>query len=807
MSKRSRKKGGQARESILARTLISMGLGVTLVATIALTLAWLYLNAQSEARVEQTGDHLLTTLVKNTHESINKGQRQSFQRAIDDFAQLDGVMDVALYARFRQMVYRSGLTSLGLPFVQADGQLTNNINEPRYGDTKGRFQRADWTLRDVIDTPTAKKHVAEYQGSGQACADCHFVMDEGLQFAPDSHRASDTGDGYRDFYYALPVEGECVVCHTHWQTGEDGGYLRVRLDTQPFAQQRDETLLSMAAAIIGVLIPTVLILIWIFRSLIRRLGGEPAEAVAITRAIAEGDLNNAIALRAGDDTSLLANMKRMQDQLRARIEADRRVAEENLRIRIALDNVSTGVMIAEPSRALIYSNPAARRILKTVEEGVRQRIPAFSADRPEGTAIEALHADPLARAALVDRLSAPEETALALGEHHLVVTASPVLNAHGERLGVVEEWRDRTGEVRVEKEVGTIVQAAAVGVLDARIDLSDKQGFIAALGRDINTLLDNTERALNTTSGVLNALARGDLTQRIEDDYQGTFGQLKEDTNASVEQLRTLVGKILEATDAIGTAAAEIAAGNADLSERTESQASSLEQTTSSMEQINTAVQQNTANACSASDLANMANDQAEAGNALVKRLTETMHGIQASSRQVADIIEVIEGIAFQTNILALNAAVEAARAGEQGRGFAVVAAEVRSLAQRSAQAAKEIKGLIDGSVTQVEGGAKVVDDTGKTMASIVGSFQQVVQLVTEIASASREQGDGIGQVTQAIAQMDEMTQRNAALVEQAAAAAESLEDQAETLSRTVAVFELSRDVPAQRETALVARS
>ncbi len=299
-------------------------------------------------------------------------------------------------------------------------------------------------------------------------------------------------------------------------------------------------------------------------------------------------------------------------------------------------------------------------------------------------------------------------------------------------------------------------------------------------------------RPLQALRRTAQRVASGDLTQKVDADYQGIFGQLKDDTNTTIERLREVVGRIKDATEAINIASQEIAAGNADLSSRTEEQASSLEETSSAMEQLNATVRQNADNARQANDLAKTSNAGVIKGGAVVKQVVVTMGEIQASSKKISDIIGVIDSIAFQTNILALNAAVEAARAGEQGRGFAVVASEVRNLAQRSATAAKEIKTLIAESVDKVESGAKLVQEAGTTMDEVVTSFQQVAGLVTEIASASKEQSSGIEQTTQAVGQMDEVTQQNAALVEEAAAAAESLEEQARGLVQTVSMFKLA---------------
>ncbi|AKZ63228.1 membrane protein [Herbaspirillum hiltneri N3] len=289
--------------------------------------------------------------------------------------------------------------------------------------------------------------------------------------------------------------------------------------------------------------------------------------------------------------------------------------------------------------------------------------------------------------------------------------------------------------------------------------------------------------------GVASRIASGDLTMAIKT-RAGDKTSLLYEMSVMRERLSSVIGGIRTGTDSIDTGAKEIAAGNMDLSSRTEQQAASLEETASSMEELTSTVKQNADNARQAGQLANTASDIARRGGDVVGQVVDTMQGITESSRKIADIIGVIDGIAFQTNILALNAAVEAARAGEQGRGFAVVASEVRSLAQRSAQAAKEIKHLIDDSVTRVDSGSELVQRAGQTMGEVVDAVQRVTDIMGEISSATEEQSSGIGQINLAITQMDQATQQNAALVEQAAAAAGSLEEQARRLKDAVAFFQ-----------------
>ncbi|KQR15878.1 methyl-accepting chemotaxis protein [Xanthomonas sp. Leaf148] len=340
-------------------------------------------------------------------------------------------------------------------------------------------------------------------------------------------------------------------------------------------------------------------------------------------------------------------------------------------------------------------------------------------------------------------------------------------------------------------EIKLLAQAAASGDFSVRGDAQRFQYDFRAMVDSLNQLMATADANLQSLSKVLQAIAAGDLTARMHGDFHGVFARMRDDANATVTQLADIVGRIQRSTDAINDAASEIASGNQDLSQRTEQQAANLEETAASMEELTSTVRTNAEHAKRASQLVVGAAAVALQGGDVVGQVVGTMAGIQAASRKIADIIGVIDGIAFQTNILALNAAVEAARAGEQGRGFAVVASEVRSLAQRSAGAAKEIKHLIDDSVSRVEHGNQLVGQAGRTMQEIVDSVQNVTTIMHEISEASLQQSQGIEQVGQTVAQMDQATQQNAALVEEATAAARAMEEQAQQLRDAVSVFQL----------------
>ena len=456
--------------------------------------------------------------------------------------------------------------------------------------------------------------------------------------------------------------------------------------------------------------------------------------------IAAGDFSTRLAAETADEAGqVITLLASMQTELKSRIERDALVAAENARIRTALDKVATGAMLVDPQDRVIYVNEALAALFHAKAADIRGHCAAFDPAAVVGSTLAAVYRLPVnADSTHVDYIK--------FGITELQVVATPVRSPGGDRLGTVVQWIDRSAEASTFAEVQFVVSAANEGDLTRRIRLDDKTGFYEKLAVGLNSLLE--------TNGAL-------------------------------------VQNVKLAARTVRSGAEEIAQGNLNLSQRTEQQASSLEETASSMEQMTATVRTNADSASQASQLATAARAQAENGGVVVTKAVAAMQGINTASRKIADIIGVIDEIAFQTNLLALNAAVEAARAGDQGRGFAVVASEVRTLASRSAEAAKEIKALIKDSVNRVSEGSELVDQSGQTLVAIVTAVKKVTDIVSEIAAASHEQAAGIDEVNKSITSMDDMTQQNAALVEEAAAAAESLVEQAQQLDSMMAKYKV----------------
>ncbi|MFY9269707.1 MAG: methyl-accepting chemotaxis protein, partial [Candidatus Manganitrophaceae bacterium] len=474
---------------------------------------------------------------------------------------------------------------------------------------------------------------------------------------------------------------------------------------------------------------------------------------------------------------------------------------EMTRIKTSLDNASSNVLVCDRSYNVIYMNKSSETTLRGLEREIQKVLPAFRADKVVGSNIDMYHKNPAhQRRLLDDPKNLPYRTEIQIGELILDLNAGSILSEKGEYLGNVVEWANITGQKKAQKEVERLIGAATRGELSERINADQFEGFLKVISNGVNQMLDTVVMPLNEAQQVLSGLAQGDLTHEMTGDYKGEFEKMKVSLNSAIENLTNTLSAVRDGSESVASSSSEISQGNEDLSQRTSQQASALEETSSAMEQMTSTVKQNADNAKQANQLGIAARDIAEKGGKITAQAVTAMGEVNKSSKKIADIITVIDEIAFQTNLLALNAAVEAARAGEHGRGFAVVAAEVRNLAQRSATAAKEIKALINESVQKVTDGSELVNQSGKTLEEIVGSVKRVTDIIGEISAASQEQASGVDQVNKAIMQMDETTQQNAALVEEAASASQSMKTQAEELLRQVGMFKMNGSQQASTE-------
>jgi methyl-accepting chemotaxis protein len=506
--------------------------------------------------------------------------------------------------------------------------------------------------------------------------------------------------------------------------------------------RRDELIFDIALVLLA--IGLIHALTWSTEKAVR---SPLRHVVKVFDRIAEGRYDSAIDSGRRDELGQVLNaLASMQNKLQTQLATERQLATENARIRQALDKTSTGVVLADAAHRIIYLNESARTGFSGHASEFRA-LRDFSAEHLLGASLESLSPSPNEERRALDNLTGQRIEDRSYGSLVFRITTNPVRDSQGARLGTVMEWKLRTQEVLVEQEMQGVIGAVTTDDLTRRINLGDKSGFFATLGEGVNRLADN---------------------------------------------LAEIVARVKESAREISLGADEITSGNTNLSTRTEEQASSLEETASSMEEMTTTVKQNADNAAQANQLALAARDQAEQGVAVVDKAVSAMSGIDESAQKIADIIGVIDEIAFQTNLLALNAAVEAARAGEQGRGFAVVASEVRNLAGRSATAAKEIKSLIQDSVAKVADGAQLVTRSGETLTEIVTAVKKVSDIVAEIAAASREQSAGIEQVNRAVMQMDQITQQNAALVEETIGASQIMSGQVRDLNDTLGRFRLA---------------
>jgi len=603
------------------------------------------------------------------------------------------------------------------------------------------------------------------------------VDTEGARAAIEGQTGVATYDDYRGVpvlaaYAPLDIEG------LKW------GVL-AEIDTEEaFAAVGHLRAIAVAVALVTLLV-TVVYALWFARL----LSGRVKRASAIAHRIADGHFDNTIGRSRNDEIGeLLAALDTMQTELFGRLSRER---NEAMRIKAALDGADANVMIADTHLDIVYMNRTLTEMFEHRESTMRSVLPEFDASELVGRNIDVFHKNPAHQRAMLEKMTSVFRTEIAVGDLRFNLTATPVFSESGDRLGTMVEWLDITEQKHAEAEVEHVLGEAIGGRLDARLDTTRLNGFMQRLATNMNRMLEEIVRPMREGSAVMAEMAAGRLKARVEGEYQGEFAELSDSVNRCIGNLTDTLMSINASSESLSNGAGAIAQGNTELRARTEEQAAALEQTASSMEEMTATVQQNAANARQADDLAAEAKREAESGGEVVRSAMTAMSQITESSTKIASIISTIDEIAFQTNLLALNAAVEAARAGEQGRGFAVVANEVRSLAQRSAGAAREIKTLISDSVERVEDGSRLVDESGERLDAILASVKKVSDIVSEITAASGEQAAGIDQINQAIAEMDRMTQRNAAMSEEAASSSEAMEDEVKSLRSLVSFFDV----------------
>ncbi|MBP9060396.1 MAG: chemotaxis protein [Rhodoferax sp.] len=457
-------------------------------------------------------------------------------------------------------------------------------------------------------------------------------------------------------------------------------------------------------------------------------------------------------------------------------EREQHVASENLRIKIALDSSPVGLTVSNTDAQLVHATPAAIAILQ------RMGGPGFNINTFYGSKISSLFHSAEAVAKFDQAVTSGDFVDLEIEGRQIRLIAKPIIDANGMQLGRVTNWVDRTDEIASEVEVDKLVQAAGEGDFSARLNVQGKVGFFANLSAGMNHLLDTTEQGLTDVADVLAAFAQGNLTKRIESDYAGLFGKVKDSANSTAENLTRVIGEVRAAADALTGAANQVSATAQSLSQAASEQAASVEETTESVDVMSASISQNSDNAKVTDGMATKTSKEAVDGGSAVSQTVSAM-------KQIAAKIGIVDDIAYQTNLLALNAAIEAARAGEHGKGFAVVAAEVRKLAERSQLAAKEIGDLAGSSVSTAERAGKLLD-------SIVPSIQKTSELVQEIAAASAEQSESVVQIGGAMGQLSKATQQNASASEELAATSEELSGQAEQLQHSIAFFDIGDDAP-----------
>jgi methyl-accepting chemotaxis protein len=682
------------------------------------------------------------------------------------------------------------------PFAAAKGRpqafLSKPVIDPKNGENLGVLVIAlpiDSEIKEIVSSKTGLQDTGQSYLIGTDMIMRNNMREDlggggSMELKVDMPEVKDALSGKHGLFHTIDYMGEDVLGAYDYMDFHGTRYaLMTKINTEEILHASDAIKQEIGIASLVILVVMAL------------LGFLASRGIISSLAVIAGVAEDLADKKTNVDLSLAEREDEIGDLGKSMVKLKQSVYENLL-----MQTMTSEYPVVRCDRdfTITFVNEASVEQLKILEK----HLPC-KANELMGKSIDIFHKNPQHQRGMLKAMveSDRHSTRIAVGDQFMALMAKPLFDEKGEFDGAYISWSIITDQVRAEESVklaqesiNDVISAAREGILDKRIDASKFEGFYKDLAESMNGLMDTIVKPISAISECIQTFSQGDLTQEFEGDYKGDFADLQSAYNNSMANLRSLMTKIKEATTSVKTASQEISAGSSDLSMRTEQQASSLEETAASMQELTETVAKNATDSAEANNISSEARSVADRGGEDVKQVVSAMQGIQESSTKISDIISVIDEIAFQTNLLALNAAVEAARAGEAGKGFAVVASEVRNLAGRSASASKEIKELIVTSGKQVTEGVDLVEKSAETLNDIVSSVGKVAELIAGISNASNEQSEGIKEVNAAVTQMDEMTQQNAALVEENTAAIQSMMAQSDALDRLIRQFKVDED-------------